>query len=264
MSKNIAIIGAGPAGVLAAITLLEGGLEGSNITLIDNGDNPWDRETLGTGGFMGAALGSGVVLAGEPDMGGNLCQYFSYEDATHHIDRMVEKLKNAIINSPAIKVGETPYKHCILEAETYTEIAKRYWLTLTQARVTMVKHDFSYFPDIANGVIEVADENFQEFDHCIVAAGGVGFNLVHGHFASNGVEFMETLPIDLQKQAFLNQNIPGDYIERIYKKYPITSPQMNVPNLPKIYLIGDAAGNCCLSTALVQGMLAAEDIIANL
>jgi hypothetical protein len=135
-------------------------------------------------------------------MGGNLCQYFSYEDATHHIERMVEKLRNTIINSPTIEVNETPYKHYTLQAQTYIEIAKRYWTTLTRAGVSMVKYDFNYFPDIVNGIIEVAEGNFQEFNYCIVAAGGgVGFNLVYGLLESNNVEFMEKLPIDPLKQT---------------------------------------------------------------
>ena len=99
MDKKIAIIGAGAAGVLAAMTLLEGGVEGSCITMIDPGADPWSRTQDSLKGFMGAALGNDLILAGEPDMGGTLCNYFSYDDAISHIERTIGKLNSYISNN---------------------------------------------------------------------------------------------------------------------------------------------------------------------
>lgn len=264
MDKKVAIIGAGAAGVLAAMTLLEGGLDGSCITLIDPGTDPWNRTEDTFKGFMGAALGSNLVLAGEPDMGGNLCRYFEYDTATTLIQQVIEKVNTYIINNPQAEVVHAPYKHYKLEAESYKEVARHCWLILTRAKVEMVKYDFNYFANIVEGDIEVQQEDIRNFTYCIIAIGNEGFNTVYGQLTAYGVTFADSLPITQEKQAFLNEHIPQAYRDRSYASYPITTANMNLPTLPKIYLVGDVTGNNCLATAMVQGVLAAEDIVTKL
>lgn len=264
MDKKIAIIGAGAAGVLAAMTLLEGGVEGSCITMIDPGADPWSRTQDSLKGFMGAALGNDLILAGEPDMGGILCNYFSYDDAISHIERTIGKLNSYILNNTQAEPDNTPYRHYRLPAESFKEAARHCWLNLTRAGVEMVKYDFNYFPDIAQGDLEVQEGDIRNFAYCIIAMGNEAFNLVYGQLAAYGTDFTEALPVVPEKQAFLNQHIPETYRERSYAKYPNTSPTMAIPTLPNIYLIGDIVGANCLATAMTQGVLAAEDILTRL
>lgn len=264
MDKKVAIIGAGAAGVLAAMTLLEGGLDGSCITLIDPGTDPWNRTEDTFKGFMGAALGSNLILAGEPDMGGNLCRYFEYDTATAVMQRVVEKLNTYIVTNPQAEVVYTPYKHYKLEAESYKEVARHCWLNLTRAKVEMVKYDFNYFANIAEGDLEVQQEDIRNYAYCIIAVGNEGFNTVYGPLTAHGVDFADSIPVDEEKQTFLNQHIPQAYRNRNYKAYPITTANMSIPTLPNVYLVGDVTGANCLTTAMTQGMLAAEDIITRL
>ena len=44
MDKRIVIVGGGVAGINAATKLIDGGLNGNNITIIDAGKDPYNRQ----------------------------------------------------------------------------------------------------------------------------------------------------------------------------------------------------------------------------
>lgn len=88
MNEKIIIVGSGVAGITAATKLLDGGVDGKNITMIDAGKDAWKREPKEVmKGFAGAGLfsdGKYVYLNGK--VGGHLTKYVGDEKA----DKLVE------------------------------------------------------------------------------------------------------------------------------------------------------------------------------
>jgi len=88
MSKKIVIVGSGVAGINAATKLIEEGINGSNITIIDAGKDPYDRPTDEVmRGFAGAGLFSdGKWVYMHNTIGGHLAKYTGEEKADKLID----------------------------------------------------------------------------------------------------------------------------------------------------------------------------------
>ncbi|NQT89311.1 hypothetical protein HQ560_21260 [bacterium] len=68
------IIGAGPAGIAAAITAVRGGFPADRITLIEKGDR---RDDSRVSGFGGAGANSDGKLVLEPEIGGELAAHLA-------------------------------------------------------------------------------------------------------------------------------------------------------------------------------------------
>jgi len=81
MSKKIVIVGSGVAGINAATKLIDEGINGSNITIIDAGKDPYDRPTDEVmRGFAGAGLFSdGKWVYMHNTIGGHLAKYTGEE-----------------------------------------------------------------------------------------------------------------------------------------------------------------------------------------
>ena len=88
MDKRIVIVGGGVAGINAATKLIDGGFNGNNITIIDTGKDPYNRQPSEVmHGFAGAGLfsdGKWVYL--HNTIGGQLAKYTGEEKADILID----------------------------------------------------------------------------------------------------------------------------------------------------------------------------------
>jgi uncharacterized FAD-dependent dehydrogenase len=94
MAKKIVIVGSGVAGVNAATKLVDNGYDGSLITIIDMGKDPYNRkpEEVMTG-FLGAGGWSDGKLTYHTAIGGQLSKYTGEEKAMKLMDEVINNFK---------------------------------------------------------------------------------------------------------------------------------------------------------------------------
>ena len=94
MAKQIVIVGAGVAGVNAATKLVDNGYPGKNITIIDMGNDPYNRkpEEVMTG-FLGAGGWSDGKLTYHTAIGGQLSKYCGEKKAMALMDEVINNFK---------------------------------------------------------------------------------------------------------------------------------------------------------------------------
>jgi uncharacterized FAD-dependent dehydrogenase len=94
MAKKIIIVGSGVAGVNAATKLVDNGYDGSLITIIDMGKDPYNRkpEEVMTG-FLGAGGWSDGKLTYHTEIGGQLSKYTGEEKAMDLMDQVINNFK---------------------------------------------------------------------------------------------------------------------------------------------------------------------------
>jgi uncharacterized protein len=94
MNKKIVIVGAGVAGVNAATKLVDNGYDGSLITIIDMGNDPYKRkpEEVMTG-FLGAGGWSDGKLTYHTAIGGQLSKYTGEKKAMELMDQVINNFK---------------------------------------------------------------------------------------------------------------------------------------------------------------------------
>jgi len=94
MAKRIVIVGSGVAGVNAATKLVDNGYDGSLITIIDMGKDPYNRkpEEVMTG-FLGAGGWSDGKLTYHTAIGGQLSKYTGEEKAMELMDQVITNFK---------------------------------------------------------------------------------------------------------------------------------------------------------------------------
>ena len=92
--EKIVIIGAGVAGVNAATKLVDNGYPGDHITIIDMGNDPYNRkpEEVMTG-FMGAGGWSDGKLTYHTAIGGHMSKYCGEEKAMELMDEVINNFK---------------------------------------------------------------------------------------------------------------------------------------------------------------------------
>jgi uncharacterized FAD-dependent dehydrogenase len=94
MSKKIVIIGSGVAGANAATKLVDNGYPGHLITIIDMGNDPYNRkpEEVMTG-FLGAGGWSDGKLTYHTTIGGQLSKYVGEKKAMELMDQVITNFK---------------------------------------------------------------------------------------------------------------------------------------------------------------------------
>ena len=94
MAKKIIIVGAGVAGVNAATKLVDNGYPGQDITIIDMGNDPYNRkpEEVMTG-FLGAGGWSDGKLTYHTAIGGQLSKYTGEKKAMALMDEVINNFK---------------------------------------------------------------------------------------------------------------------------------------------------------------------------
>jgi uncharacterized FAD-dependent dehydrogenase len=94
MAKKIVIVGSGVAGVNAATKLVDNGYDGSLITIIDMGKDPYNRKPEEVMiGFLGAGGWSDGKLTYHTAIGGQLSKYTGEEKAMELMDEVINNFK---------------------------------------------------------------------------------------------------------------------------------------------------------------------------
>jgi uncharacterized FAD-dependent dehydrogenase len=104
MAKKIVIVGAGVAGVNAATKLVDNGYPGQDITIIDMGNDPYNRkpEEVMTG-FLGAGGWSDGKLTYHTAIGGQLSKYVGEKKAMALMDEVINNFKRFHPNSEEVQ-----------------------------------------------------------------------------------------------------------------------------------------------------------------
>ena len=94
MNKKIVIIGAGVAGINAATKLVDNGYPGELITIIDKGNDPFNRqpEEVMTG-MLGSGGWSDGKLTYHTAIGGVLSKYCGEEKAMELMDQVISNFR---------------------------------------------------------------------------------------------------------------------------------------------------------------------------
>jgi uncharacterized FAD-dependent dehydrogenase len=94
MNKKIVIVGAGVAGINAATTLVDKGYPGELITIIDKGNDPFNRkpEEVMTG-MLGCGGWSDGKLTYHTAIGGVLSKYCGEEKAMELMDQVINNFR---------------------------------------------------------------------------------------------------------------------------------------------------------------------------
>lgn len=93
--KNITIIGGGVCGIYTATKLIEEGYDGSKITIIDKGKDPYRRKPEEVMcGYLGAgAWSDGKIVYLHNKIGGHLAKYCGEEKATLLVEEVMDKIR---------------------------------------------------------------------------------------------------------------------------------------------------------------------------
>ena len=196
MSKKIVIVGSGVAGVNAATKLVDNGYDGSLITIIDMGKDPYNRkpEEVMTG-FLGAGGWSDGKLTYHTAIGGQLSKYVGEEKAMKLMDEVINNFKrfhpkpeevqcsNPVAEPDFIKpyFGLRLFPVWHVGTDYLSEIAKNWYDYLVSKGVNFVWEvkvhaiDFENQRVLANSLIEQLEYEHR-YDELIFAVGKSGID----------------------------------------------------------------------------------------
>ena len=194
MAKKIVIVGAGVAGVNAATKLVDNGYDGSLITIIDMGKDPYNRkpEEVMTG-FLGAGGWSDGKLTYHTAIGGQLSKYTGEEKAMKLMDEVINNFKrfhpkpeevqcsNPIKEPDFIKpyFGLRLFPVWHVGTDYLSEIAKNWYDYLVSKGVEFIWEHKVYAIDFNKNELSLANHDFAgeiQYDELIFAVGKSGID----------------------------------------------------------------------------------------
>ena len=194
MAKKIVIVGAGVAGVNAATKLVDNGYDGSLITIIDMGKDPYNRkpEEVMTG-FLGAGGWSDGKLTYHTAIGGQLSKYTGEEKAMKLMDEVINNFKRFHPKPEEVQCSNPeeepefikPYFGLRLfpvwhvGTDYLSEIAKNWYDYLVSKGVEFIWEHKVYAIDFNKNELSLANQDFAgeiQYDELIFAVGKSGID----------------------------------------------------------------------------------------
>jgi len=194
MAKKIVIVGAGVAGVNAATKLVDNGYDGSLITIIDMGKDPYNRkpEEVMTG-FLGAGGWSDGKLTYHTAIGGQLSKYVGENKAMSLMDEVINNFKrfhpkpeevqcsNPVEEPDFIKpyFGLRLFPVWHVGTDYLSEIAKNWYDYLVSKGVQFIWEHKVYAIDFNKNELSLANQDFAgeiQYDELIFAVGKSGID----------------------------------------------------------------------------------------
>lgn len=196
MAKKIVIVGSGVAGVNAATKLVDNGYDGSLITIIDMGKDPYNRkpEEVMTG-FLGAGGWSDGKLTYHTAIGGQLSKYTGEKKAMELMDEVINNFKrfhpkpeevqcsNPVEEPEFIKpyFGLRLFPVWHVGTDYLSEIAKNWYDYLVSKGVRFLweekvtEIDFNV-NSLATSILNTTDTRIISYDELIFAVGKSGID----------------------------------------------------------------------------------------
>jgi uncharacterized FAD-dependent dehydrogenase len=194
MSKKIVIVGAGVAGINAATKLVDNGYDGSLITIIDMGKDPYNRlpEEVMTG-MLGAGGWSDGKLTYHTAIGGQLAKYTGEEKAMELMDQVITNFKrfhpkpeevqcsNPIAEPDFIKpyFGLRLFPVWHVGTDYLSEIAKNWYNYLVSKGINFIWETKVNYIDFNDNYVvgEIQEKNIDwHYDELIFAVGKSGID----------------------------------------------------------------------------------------
>lgn len=194
--QNIVIIGAGVAGVHAALKLIDLGIEGNKITFIDKGKNPYERKPEEVmEGFMGAGAWSDGKYTYHHEIGGQLSKYCGEDKAYELYDQVKGYLRKYHPNPHLIQISDPteepdfikpyfnlrlfPVEH--IGTENLHDMAKNIYGYLIEKGINFIwnhqVHNIDFrVKDISYHLINKMNNNVINFDKLIFCVGKSGID----------------------------------------------------------------------------------------
>jgi uncharacterized FAD-dependent dehydrogenase len=198
MNKKIVIVGAGVAGVNAATKLVDNGYPGQDITIVDMGNDPYNRkpEEVMTG-FLGAGGWSDGKLTYHTAIGGQLSKYVGEEKAMKLMDEVINNFKrfhpkpeevqcsNPVEEPEFIKpyFGLRLFPVWHVGTDYLHEIGKNWYDYLVSKGVNFIWNERAFRVDFESNLVNLTvdgkeGERALEYDQLIFAVGKSGIDFV--------------------------------------------------------------------------------------
>jgi uncharacterized FAD-dependent dehydrogenase len=198
MAKKIVIVGAGVAGVNAATKLVDNGYPGQDITIVDMGNDPYNRkpEEVMTG-FLGAGGWSDGKLTYHTAIGGQLSKYVGEEKAMKLMDEVINNFKrfhpkpeevqcsNPVEEPEFIKpyFGLRLFPVWHVGTDYLHEIGKNWYDYLVSKGVNFIWNEHVFRVDFESNLVNLTvngkeGEHALEYDQLIFAVGKSGIDFV--------------------------------------------------------------------------------------
>lgn len=266
MNQGVVVIGAGPAGIIATNTLLDSGkIPGNHIILTYTGLDPWARslEDQLPEGFMGAAFGKDLILAGTPEMGGDLVSYVGQQQAEELFSQVLKSIKNTVSDESKPITRYTPHKHHTITKEGMLEFAKLMWIKFKKAGVAIHQKQVEFQPDVIYSVFEDTVQGV-DYKNYIIATGRAGYGGIHNFREWNNGAIQSQINYDNDSHTLIHDRIPDWYLRNGYEMTTRPTSNFEIVDGMNIHAVGDILGTRCIMTAMAQGMAAANHVITNL
>ena len=243
MTKRIVIVGAGVAGVNAATKLVDNGYDGSLITIIDMGKDPYNRkpEEVMTG-FLGAGGWSDGKLTYHTAIGGQLSKYCGEKKAMELMDEVINNFKrfhpkpeevqcsNPIEEPDFIKpyFGLRLFPVWHVGTDYLSEIAKNWYDYLVSKKINFVWEEKIFKVDFESRLVYCTingkeGEHALEYDELIFAVGKSGIDFAQ---QIQDEYHLETEPKSVQigvrfeaPQKHFQKLIDISYDFKLYRKF---------------------------------------------
>jgi uncharacterized FAD-dependent dehydrogenase len=243
MTKRIVIVGAGVAGVNAATKLVDNGYDGSLITIVDMGKDPYNRkpEEVMTG-FLGAGGWSDGKLTYHTAIGGQLSKYCGEKKAMELMDEVINNFKrfhpkpeevqcsNPIEEPDFIKpyFGLRLFPVWHVGTDYLSEIAKNWYDYLVSKKINFVWKEKVFKVDFESRLVYCTingkeGEHALEYDELIFAVGKSGIDFAQ---QIQDEYHLETEPKSVQigvrfeaPQKHFQKLIDISYDFKLYRKF---------------------------------------------
>ena len=243
MTKRIVIVGAGVAGVNAATKLVDNGYDGSLITIVDMGKDPYNRkpEEVMTG-FLGAGGWSDGKLTYHTAIGGQLSKYCGEKKAMELMDEVINNFKrfhpkpeevqcsNPIEEPDFIKpyFGLRLFPVWHVGTDYLSEIAKNWYDYLVSKKINFVWEEKIFKVDFESRLVYCTingkeGEHALEYDELIFAVGKSGIDFAQ---QIQDEYHLETEPKSVQigcrfeaPQKHFQKLIDISYDFKLYRKF---------------------------------------------
>jgi uncharacterized FAD-dependent dehydrogenase len=243
MTKRIVIVGAGVAGVNAATKLVDNGYDGSLITIVDMGKDPYNRkpEEVMTG-FLGAGGWSDGKLTYHTAIGGQLSKYCGEKKAMELMDEVINNFKrfhpkpeevqcsNPVEEPEFIKphFGLRLFPVWHVGTDYLSEIAKNWYDYLVSKKINFVWKEKVFKVDFESRLVYCTvngkeGEHALEYDELIFAVGKSGIDFAQ---QIQDEYHLETEPKSVQigcrfeaPQKHFQKLIDISYDFKLYRKF---------------------------------------------
>ena len=259
MLEGVAIIGAGPAGITTALTLVELGYPGDKITIIDSGEDLWTRKEENENGFFGKCRYGYNILPEEVGVGGDLETYMTVEESTRYLNQAISIFKryNDTQDLPVI-AKKSKYKKLVIGKEGFERTLAMIWVKLYKAGVKFLYNtEVNYLQNTLVNYSNINEESTINAEVVVISSGIEELTYLYHFTESNSLQPTEELKLDEVKTNLFLLDINHTEVPKPRIK---VNKNFEIPEFKNIYTVGSLVGGFSVTSAMAQGIKLGEII----